>query len=677
MKQAFQWRLWFLSVLTLFLVACKPFASFDVSPHEVKVGVEATFDASASSAASKPRGNAVMSYSWDFGDGTTGTGKVAKHTYTQEGNYLVKLQVTDKAGRTSHSSRTVKVVKGEPITKTTSVKVLAQIAGGVVLPGVEVRIGSSSDISGVDGVAELTDVPVGDDRVIRASKPGYVAQAVQTVVAADTDDQQVLIVLLPEKDTLNITAIEAEQTLRSNYLNASVTLPANAMVTTTGAPATGAATLKLTPWDISGIDLQAMPGNGSALDADGSLVDLISAGMMSVEFSDAAGNKLQVAQGKSAVIQMDLPAGTTNIGGNPVAEGTSIPLWNFDEDRGLWIREGTGTVVATATGLAVTATVSHFSIWNWDYVTARPIVGSGSSGGTIPPGATTLTLSCLDPDGTLTACAVQATITYPGGGGLRSWAVNLTAAETTISNIPGDPTIVWRATTVDGLLGTATSGTTGRVVIQLATPNVDNFVRCFAPDGSGAACQVTRTTTLADGSANILTSYVPAEGATIRSQLDTAGPLSWTASTGFAANANSTWTRYNGTAISTLTGDVNINLVPEVVSTGKTIRVSCSPTTGGSFFEPIPLSSCSIQVLVYDADGSYVDTINVPSGLNGPVSVNLPGLGDGAQIQINATGESNQPVLGNGINGFFSSPLGDLQENQLIEIILEVRIFLT
>ncbi len=40
----------------------------------------------------------IVSYSWDFGDGTTGTGVIATHTYTDNGTYTVTLTVTDNNG---------------------------------------------------------------------------------------------------------------------------------------------------------------------------------------------------------------------------------------------------------------------------------------------------------------------------------------------------------------------------------------------------------------------------------------------------------------------------------------------------------------------------------------------------------------------------------------------------
>jgi trimeric autotransporter adhesin len=61
------------------------------------------FDASASS---DPDGS-IVSYAWDFGDGTTGTGKMPSHSYPMAGDYTVQLTVTDDDGGTDSVSHTV------------------------------------------------------------------------------------------------------------------------------------------------------------------------------------------------------------------------------------------------------------------------------------------------------------------------------------------------------------------------------------------------------------------------------------------------------------------------------------------------------------------------------------------------------------------------------------------
>lgn len=43
-------------------------------------------------------GDNIASYSWDFGDGSTGEGISPTHTYTSKGNYTVNLSVTDSNG---------------------------------------------------------------------------------------------------------------------------------------------------------------------------------------------------------------------------------------------------------------------------------------------------------------------------------------------------------------------------------------------------------------------------------------------------------------------------------------------------------------------------------------------------------------------------------------------------
>ncbi|MFN0178870.1 MAG: PKD domain-containing protein [Gemmatimonadales bacterium] len=49
----------------------------------------------------------IVSYSWTFGDGTTGTGPTPSHTYAVAGSYQVTLTVTDGGGLTNSLTRTV------------------------------------------------------------------------------------------------------------------------------------------------------------------------------------------------------------------------------------------------------------------------------------------------------------------------------------------------------------------------------------------------------------------------------------------------------------------------------------------------------------------------------------------------------------------------------------------
>jgi hypothetical protein len=99
-----------------------------------------------------------------------------------------------------------------------------------------------------------------------------------------------------------------------------------------------------------------MPGDLLGITINNEERILQSFGMLSIEMNDAAGEKLQLAPGKTATIHLPIPP---NLQAKAPA---TIPLWYFDENKGLWKEEGS----ANKTGNNYTGTVSHFSFWNCD-----------------------------------------------------------------------------------------------------------------------------------------------------------------------------------------------------------------------------------------------------------------------------------------------------------------------
>jgi len=85
----------------------KPVASFTFSPKNPSVNTEITFDASSSY---DPDGQ-IVSYEWDFGDGSSGKGKIVKHSYSSEKQYAVSLKITDNGGKSNTTSVQITVGK--------------------------------------------------------------------------------------------------------------------------------------------------------------------------------------------------------------------------------------------------------------------------------------------------------------------------------------------------------------------------------------------------------------------------------------------------------------------------------------------------------------------------------------------------------------------------------------
>ncbi|MTD12744.1 PKD domain-containing protein [Nakamurella sp. YIM 132087] len=83
-----------------------PTASFTAQAMELT----GNFDATASS---DPDGT-IASYAWNFGDGTSGTGKTVSHPYAAAGTYQVTLTVTDNKGATGTSTQPLQVTAPVP-----------------------------------------------------------------------------------------------------------------------------------------------------------------------------------------------------------------------------------------------------------------------------------------------------------------------------------------------------------------------------------------------------------------------------------------------------------------------------------------------------------------------------------------------------------------------------------
>lgn len=88
-----------------------PVANFTEKAHTVPTNEQITFDASASH---DPDGT-IVSYNWDFGDGTNASGITTSHAYTDDGLYTVTLTIADNNEATASITETKTVLNQPPV----------------------------------------------------------------------------------------------------------------------------------------------------------------------------------------------------------------------------------------------------------------------------------------------------------------------------------------------------------------------------------------------------------------------------------------------------------------------------------------------------------------------------------------------------------------------------------
>jgi hypothetical protein len=342
-----------------------PTASF-TAPATVPANQAAVFDASTSTAAD----GSTLTYVWDFGDGQRGGGKTIARSFGAGGARTVTLTVIDGGQRSGTATRTVTVAApatGQAIT--VNGKVTA--TDGTPIQGVSVAwVGAANPVPGLTDAAGKVALAIvrGTAVTLKLSKVGYADQIVQLDLPAATgSDAHFEAIQRPRDAALTLADAAAGGSLTGRD-GAGITVPASAFLDSAGKAVTGPIQIAVTPVDATQPGGGGFPGRFDGIQADGSTTPIVSFGAVEFIPTSASGGKLQLAPGKTATI--DVPIyGARRPDGTSLAVGDSIPLWSLDETTSMWVQEGTGVAVASASspsGLAMRASVSHLSWWNAD-----------------------------------------------------------------------------------------------------------------------------------------------------------------------------------------------------------------------------------------------------------------------------------------------------------------------
>jgi protocatechuate 3,4-dioxygenase beta subunit len=227
---------------------------------------------------------------------------------------------------------------------------------GNKINGAEIKIGNKTTTTDINGAYRIENADfTGDFCYIKATKNEFLTASTTVHGKAGKIYAANLVLIYPDKKTKFKASEGASVTLQSG---GKVELPAGGYVTANNESYTGdivAAVRYINPEDDDFGDL--IPGGDlRAYNANGEDMALYSFGMLNVELHDDKGNLLQLAAGNEATLTFPIAA-------SQQSEATpTIPLWYFDEYKGVWIEEGE----AKLQGNTYVGKVKHFTPWNCD-----------------------------------------------------------------------------------------------------------------------------------------------------------------------------------------------------------------------------------------------------------------------------------------------------------------------
>jgi hypothetical protein len=223
-----------------------------------------------------------------------------------------------------------------------------------------VQFGSAVITTDKYGYFEAKNVDVVKEAAtVTVTRNGYF-KAVKTYIAAPGKSAFFRIKLMPKTIAGTVNGSSGGTVTLTNGL--SIALPANSVVNASNNTAypgiINVAAYWINPTDN---DLPSiMPGDLRGINTDGNVQLLTTFGMAAVELTGSGGELLQIATGKKASLSLPIPATLAS------TAPASIPLWSFDETKGLWKQEA----AAIRNGNNYTGEVSHFSFWNCDVPSA-------------------------------------------------------------------------------------------------------------------------------------------------------------------------------------------------------------------------------------------------------------------------------------------------------------------
>ena len=246
-------------------------------------------------------------------------------------------------------------LKPKPVVTTTISGVVVDEAGKPV-SNTSISIMGESFTTDEDGGFLFQEIQVPGNRcVVSANKEGYFP-AIRAHEPKENGTTDVRLVLMAKPVT---HTFDANSGVNASIDNGSeVKIAPGSLVTSSGESYGGQVSMSVRYLDPAAGNFGVLVPGGDMLATreDESTSVLYSYGILRVSMTADTGTPLQLAEGTTSQIIMDIP--DEQLATAPI----SIPLWYFDEETGVWVEDGS----ATKEGDKYIGTVTHFTDWNCD-----------------------------------------------------------------------------------------------------------------------------------------------------------------------------------------------------------------------------------------------------------------------------------------------------------------------
>jgi hypothetical protein len=286
---------------------------------------------------------------------TTDSGTVTGNTATvewklpdQPGIYSLTVFVTDRMGGAITKQFSIEVGR-----QSNTFRGMVVDPKGAPIAGADVSVNGTATKSRSDGSFEVSP-EIGKQYVLNIYKQGFAL--LSRLLDRPVTQRWQLVRAQVEKvqATKEIILVDSRPEIRRKKLGGSLQLGPGLLVDPAGKKASGTLTVELATLDIANDE---MPGDFLA--ADGvSEVGITSYGALWVQFTNAAGQNLQLAPGATATVT--IPVQASMRAGAP----KKMPVWSYDEKDGRW--KPSGKAKYKVGQQAYVGTVNHLSTINMD-----------------------------------------------------------------------------------------------------------------------------------------------------------------------------------------------------------------------------------------------------------------------------------------------------------------------